>query len=453
MILLAHRRPYCRRLSVFFLFLAALLFCHRSPQAALPTAQQERLRTTLQQAEANLKESVLPFWARTYDEKYGGFITIVDREGKPKTEDGSDEKRVIMQARLVWTFAAAHRYGIRDKGYLELARKGFEFLTQKMWDEKHGGFYLSVARDGTPKDTTKLTYAHSFVIYALSEYSIASGDKDALRWAEKTFDVLQTKTRDGAWGYLEDFNRDWTLAKLSGSVANVRSGKTLNTHMHLMEAFTTLARASKKDKHRRALREVTQLLMDKTIHPKYGCAMEPFDFNWNPKPDQSGRFVTSYGHNVEFAWLLMDAARAAQMPMKQPRKIALGLMEHAMRFGLDEERGGIAQQGPYVGKATETAPFNQNMKKSWWEQSENLIATVEAFEWTRDAKYLQVFEKQWSWIWQHQIDHEKGDWFSEVEWTSGEPLTTDKGHYGWKVSYHNGRALMRTAQALRRILK
>lgn len=443
---------YHSRFLVVFALLWTMCMAAQARAPRLSAAERQQLSTILQQTDTNLRDSVLPFWAKTWDEKNGGFNTVVDRFGKPLAEAGATDKRLIMQARMVWALSASHQYGIRDKGYLELAGKGVKFITEKMWDAQNDGFFMSVAPDGTPVDDNKYTYAHSFVIYALCEYSMASGDKNALNWAEKTFDLLQKKTGDGRWGYTEDFDRKWRMLPLSIGVLNGRAGKTLNTHMHLMEAFTLLSKATRQRKHRDALRRITQLIVDKIIDPRYGFAREPFDFNWNPVSDDRGLRSVYYGHDVELAWLLTEAAREAGLPAGAMRKTSLRLIDHALLFGFDWKNGGIATRGSYFGHVEQTAPYNENMRKSWWEQAENLVATSEAFEATGQRRYLQAFGKQWSWIWKYQIDHEAGDWYAETDWKTGEPISLNKGHYGWKAAYHNSRALMRVSQTLRRIL-
>jgi mannobiose 2-epimerase len=420
--------------------------------SALTGAERDRLTTILHQADGNFRESVMPFWTRaTWDDKNGGYLTDVDRKGNPKP--GGD-KYTIMTARMIWTLSAAHAYGIRDRGYLELAGKGVKFLTSKMWDPQYGGFYMSVKEDNTPDDTRKYTYCQEFVVYALSEYARVSGDKGALAWAEKTYDFCKQKAGDGDLGFHEDFDREWKPLPDSLGVGGVRSGKTLNVHMHMMEALTALTDASQSPKYKAELAHLTDLLLAKVIDRKDGCAMEPFDRMWHPVPDGKGRISTFYGHNVEMAWLLKDAWRALGRDREKIRPIFCGLLDNALKYGIDLDRGGIAGIGPYNHPVIDDPRYKDDIRqKEWWEQAESLVAFSEGYEWTHDPRYLHAFEKQWDWVWKHQIDQEDGDWFTEVKWDTGEPLTVDKGMGGWKVCYHNGRALMRTSTALRAILK
>jgi len=419
---------------------------------SLTTADRSRLTTILHQADSDLRNDVMPFWTRsTWDTKYGGFLTEVDRRGMPLPNSG---KHSIMQARMIWTLSAAHRYGIRDRGYLALAKKAVRYLTTTMWDPKFQGFYMSVKNDGTPDDTRKFTYCQEFVVYGLAEYALVSGDRNALHWAEKTYDLIKQKAGDGALGFREDFDREWRPLPGSLSVIGVPSGKTLNTHMHMMEALTALAEASRSTYYKVELERVTDLLVRKAINLRYGCAMEPFDRNWNPTRDGKGRISTFYGHNVELASLFLDAYAVLGRPRENLRTTFFGLIDNAIKYGFDSRQGGLAVSGPYDSLVTASPDYADSVAaKDWWEQAEAMTAFTQAYEWSGERHYLKALSTQWDWIWRHQIDHQGGDWFTTVKWTTGEPLTLDKGAGGWKVCYHNGRSLMNVSMALRAILR
>ena len=415
--------------------------------------QRARLRAIQGQAESDLRENVLPFWTNdTWDTQGGGFITHLDRTGK---RTGETDKYLVMQARMTWTLAAALRHGVANKKYADLARDGAHFLVDKMWDKTNGGFFFAVKRDGSPLDDTKRVYGQEFAIYALAEYALATADPTektwAVSWAEKTFDQLQLHAADAPYGYLEDFSREWRFLR-----ANLAGGgelhKSLNTHMHLMEALTVLAQVSARPDVKTALGQVTDLIVNKTIHPIHGGASDPFDLNWNIAPDEQGRIKTSYGHNVEFAWLLLDAVDTLGVPRATIRDKSLGLVDHALRFGFDRERGGLADFGPLDGPTAQATSLGQErLDKGWWQQAEALTAFIEMYRWTGEPKYLEAFEQEWKWVWNHQIDHKGGDWFGNLPPAGGEPTWQEKGG-AWKASYHNGRALMRVSQALQSLL-
>jgi mannose 2-epimerase len=407
-----------------------------------------RLSEILAEAERDLSENVLPFWTRnTWDKNYGGFITHLNRAGN---RTGVTDKYLVMQARTIWSLSAAHRFGLRDKGYLELAEKGVSFLIEKMWDSRHGGFFWAVKRNGMPKDTRKRIVGLAYVIYALAEYASASKDGTSLEVAEDTFNLIHQKAADNEYGFLEVFTRDWKphirswlqprtlLGKDDGSY------KSLNTHMHLMEAFTRLAQITRKPGHELALRKVTDLILTKAIHPRYGYAIEHFHRDWTPRISQR----IPFGHGVELSWLLLDAEGALHAPTQMISQQVLGLVDCALTSGFDTERGGLATYGLATGKGTERTGNTFHTRKVWWVQAEMLLALLQAFRLRNDRKYIDAFEKQFAWIWEFQIDHEGGDWFAETDWYTGKPMTFDKGN-AWKTLYHNSRALMRVSQMLR----
>lgn len=407
----------------------------------------------LDRATSALADNLLPFWANhAVDKEYGGFLTRLDRQGRLLD---MSEKILIMQVRLMSSFAAAHAFGLRDQGYLDLARWGYEFVTRHMWDGERGGFFFSVTREGQPKCGRKNTDFHGYALVGLSDYYAASGDREALAWACRVFDVLMEQAADRDMGFMEDFDGGaWPVLNADQMKLGNRSGlKTIDMHTNILEGFTYLLRVSGEARHRAALRSLLELISSKGIHPEYGCTITAFDADWNPLTDASGRMTTSYGLNVELAWLLLEALDVLGESREPYRAVVLGLIDHALAYGFDQERGGLAAYGPLMGSVLDAVDLPEDrLLKPWWGQAELLNALVAALDWTEDRKYSDALEKHFGWIWEHQIDHEYGDWYQDVFWDSGEPVTTDKGGE-WKTSFHAGRALMRTCKALRRWLQ
>lgn len=419
---------------------------------ALNLEDKARLEKILAQIEYEIRDDIMPFWTKdTLDKEFGGFIHQVDNYGYATNDTN---KRVVMEARIIWTLAAAHEYGITDCCYLNMARSGFEFIVNHMWDNEYGGFYFEVARDGAPAVTSKSLYANEFVIYAFAQYGRVSGDTRAIEWCGKIYDLIEEKCRDkNRDGYLEDFDRKWNPLPESLGVEGTINSKTVNSHMHLMEALTALVDADHNPKYYNGLAYITDLLLKRAVSSE-GYIYEPFDLEWNPKPDAWGRASTFYGHNVEFAWLVLDAYRALKRDREEIKPQVLGAIDHALKYGFDTEKGGIATIGPRIGKVTEHPDYKKDADhKEWWEQAEALVAFIRAYRWTGDTKYLDAFIKEWSWIWKYQIDHNGGDWFADVDWNTGTPLTLDKAIRGWKVCYHNGRSMIMVSRELKELLK
>ena len=209
--------------------------------------EKEEVNKYLKEAKDHLVNELLPFWtSRMIDHKNGGYITHFDESGK---DTGEDEKSLIAQSRSVYTLSSAHRAGYGSGELAPLARHGVDFMIHKMWDKKDGGFFWMMDRAGNVKMDQKILYGHSFAIYCLSEYTLATGDPRGREYAELTFDLVQKHCTDTFYGgYFEMFERDWTLAG-PGSKGGDR--KTLDVHMHLMEAYTSLYECSQKELHRR----------------------------------------------------------------------------------------------------------------------------------------------------------------------------------------------------------
>ena len=291
---------------------------------------KEELINLKQEAENHLVNELLPFWtARMIDTANGGYITHFDKEGN---DTGEDEKSLIAQTRCLFTISSAHRAGYGGGAYAAMASHGVDFLINKMWDQEHGGFFWMMDRQGNVKIDQKIIYGHSFAIYSLSEYTLATGDQRGIEYAEKVFDLLQKYCTDTMYGgYWEMFHRDWTLCG-PGSQGGDR--KTLDVHMHLMEAYTTLYECTGKDVHRRKLLEDIDLLIHRIIHPVYKTGIPQFFKDWTVAPQikfdiiwgwdrfseegQKGNATdnTCYGHNAEFAHLLIHALKILKIDPK-----------------------------------------------------------------------------------------------------------------------------------------
>ncbi len=401
-----------------------------------------------QRAQTMLSENLMPFWANhSWDPEYGGFLTRLDRRGQ-RLDDS--EKVLMMQVRMIHSLSAAHRHGLRDRGYLELADRGFGYLVHTFWDTINDGFYFAVNRDGTPRSTRKNTDFHAYTLTGLTEYYLASGRHEALDWACRVFDLLLEKTADRDMGFIEDFDgKEWPVLNAEQMGLGSRSGiKTIDMHTNMLEGMTYLARASGEQKHYEALGALLDLICRKGIHPGHGCTFTAFDADWRPVGDAEGRMTTSYGLNVELAWLIWEAADLLGKKDSLYHQTALGLTNHALAFGFDHEHGGLAAHGPLSGSVLDAVDLGEErLFKSWWAQAELLNALCDAFSRTSDRQYFDALVKTFEWVYRFQIDHEHGDWYQDTRWDTGKPLTPDKGRE-FKTSFHAGHALIRLNEAL-----
>ena len=373
---------------------------------------KERVLACKQEAENHLKNELLPFWLdRCKDTKHGGFITHFDKNG---SDTGEDEKSLIAQSRCVYTFASAHRAGYGNGKCEEYARHGFDFLINKMWDEEYGGFYWMTDRSGTIKIDKKILYGHSFAIYSLCEYTLATEDPAGREYAEKTFDLVQKYCADTLYGgYFEMFDRNWDL---TGPGSEGGDRKTLDVHMHLMEAFTALYECTKSSVHRRKLTEVIQILIKRINHPQFGTGIPQFTPDWQAAPQIKfdiiwgwDRFTdgqqkanaednTAFGHNVEFAWLLIHALKLLGINPMDYEETLKKSFNHAVENGIDKKYGGVYVEGPHSGGV-------YDREKEFWQQAEVLIGMLEACLMFGPEKYWPVYENVHRFVFDKMINH------------------------------------------------
>ncbi len=399
----------------------------------------------------NLERGIMPFWAeRAVDSSCGGYLTNFDELGRAVA---CDEKYLNTQCRLLWWFSRLARAYPTQSHFLQLAEVGKAFLLEHFWDRSHGGWRWKVRRDGSVLDDAKIVYGQSFAIYAFSEHALSSGDTASLTAAEQTLACLEEHAADKHHGgYVENFRADWAPADV-GFGGGDRKG--LDTHMHLMEALTALYRVSGAERHRQKLLSVVDLLMERMIDRVSGCGLNQFDLAWNPvaaisidrtwnaerageRPAQALE-TTSYGHNLELAWLLRDALNAAQVPFEGYQAPYRRLVEHALTHGLDREFGGLYRDGLRDGPA-------MVLEKEFWQQAEGLLGLVDAFSALGDERYLDAAETVWSFVERHLVVPELGEWRVLAD-RQGRAIDSNLGN-PWKVAYHTGRALLESVRRL-----
>jgi len=329
-----------------------------------------------------------------------------------------------------------------------------------MWDREHGGFYWMLDRRGNVKIDRKIIYGHSFAIYSLSEYTLATGDPRGIEYAGKVFDLIQKYCVDSMYGgHWEMFHRDWTLCG-PGSQGGDR--KTLDVHMHLMEAYTTLYECSGQEVHRRKLLEAIDLLLYRIIHPVYRTGIPQFYGNWTIAPQikfdivwgwdrfssegQKGNATdnTCYGHNAEFAWLLIHALKILGKDPRIYAETLKAIFDHTVNNGIDYEFGGVFVEGPHAGGV-------YDKEKEFWQQAEVLIGLLDAMILFGDEKYWEAYTNVHRFVFDKMINRNVGEWYPLLS-RSGVPIWTHMGH-SWKINYHTVRSMIQSIRRLDRILE
>lgn len=419
-------------------------------------AIQRQLITIRRQVRAHLLDEIIPFWlARGQDAQFGGYLTCFDGNGElDRTET---DKYLVTQTRMIWGFSLFSTLAPHQEAARTAARQGVDFLIAHFWDREDDGWCWRTDRSGSVLDCGKVVYGQSFALYALAQYTASTGDVRGLDYAIKTFDLLVKFCADtGRGGYYENLEADWRLSP-SGFAAGDR--KSLDIHMHLLEAFTTLYQVSHLEIHRRRLEEVIEVIVTRMIHREHGCGLNQFDLSFKPltpivirrtwNAERVGALAdglpdtTSYGHNLELAWLLLRAFNVLGRPCAEHRAAVIRLGEHALAYGVDWRYGGVFRDGPHQGPAVVR-------DKEWWQQSESLVGFLAEYAITGDDRYLEAFILTWNFADQHLINHELGEWRTLVSET-GDTLSPVLGN-PWKACYHTGRAMYEILPRLDEIL-
>jgi len=413
------------------------------------------MEETLRALVNHLETGIIPFWLNNgLDRQHGGYLTCFDANGRPS---GDENKYLVTQTRMIWGMSALYRLYPARKELYEAALQGADFFIEHFWDKTHGGWFWKAARDGMVLDDGKVVYGQSFAIYALAEYTLATGDQRGLEYARRTFGLLQKYAADTfRGGYYENLEPDWRVSA-PGFPAGDR--KSLDVHMHLMEAFTTLYACSQEEIHKRKLQEVMDLILTRMVHPTSGCGLNQFDLAFNPIPAINIRRTwnaeramgeviaqptdtTSYGHTVELAWLLNRAAEVMGCEAGHYHAVTRKLVDHSLQYGFDHQLGGVYRDGPHEGPALV-------YDKEWWQNCEVLVGYLDAYETLGDERYLEAFLKTWAFDHTYMINHDVGEWRQLLN-REGKIIVGDIGN-PWKAIYHSGRAVMESVLRLQRL--
>jgi len=366
-----------------------------------------------------VRKNILPFWQRIADNEHGGFYGEADFYGKPRK---NADKGGILNSRLLWTFSSAYRV-TGNKRYLHYADWAMDALTDFFVDLECGGLYWLVGADGKPVDTKKQIYNLAFGIYALSERYRAVKDALALRLAVSLYESVEKYAAEKEYGgYTEAKSRDWSnLSDTSLSPKDLNCAKSMNTNLHIMEAYTNLLRCKDNDNLRRRLTELIAVTMDKILYD--GKRFKLFFANdWTPLSDE-----VSFGHDIEGSWLIYEAAQVAGDAdlLRRAKEISVNMANWVLKNGFDKKNGGLLDR-------------KDGKIKAWWPQSEAVVGFYNAYELTGDEKFLNACEETLGYIEKVFSDREHGEWHNEVS-LSNVPDTGLPKAGMWKCPYHNGR--------------
>lgn len=376
--------------------------------------------------------NILDYWKNhTIDKIYGGFLGKID-ENNNVVQFAA--KGSVLNARILWSFSASYNLN-HNATDLEIAKRCYDYFINHFVDHENGGVYWTVDYEGRPLDTKKQIYALSFSIYGLSEYYKATSDEKALILAKSLYADIEKYSYDSTWGgYFEAFAENWTQIedlRLSDKDANEK--KTMNTHLHILEAYTNLYKIWPDTGLKKQIIDLIAVFNRHIINDE-GHLNLFFDEFWKSKSD-----VVSYGHDIEASWLLLEAAVVLNDDelISETQSTAIKIADASLKG---------------VKTGTMIYEFNPgqnhyNNEKHWWVQAEALVGFFNAWELTQNQGYLDVFLNIWNYIQEFIIDQKNGEWFWGRNHDGSIMLGEDKAGL-WKCPYHNSRACIELLKRL-----
>ena len=372
-----------------------------------------------------LTDNILSFWLdRMVDHERGGFYGRIDGHGNV---DADAEKGAILNARILWAFAAAYRV-VGDKQYLEAALRAKTYILDHFVDKEYGGVYWSLNADGTPRDTKKQTYAIGFTIYGMSELARATGDREALDCALSLYRSIEEHAFDAVNnGYIEALTREWQpIADMRLSDKDENGSRTMNTHLHVIEPYTNLYRVAPSAELKERLVNLLHIFTDRLLNTATGHLDLFFGDTW-----QGRRDIQSYGHDIEASWLLHETALVLD------DKDVLAWMEpYVKQIAVAADEGLLADGSMIYEHWDEDDRTDRSLQ--WWVQCENIIGHINLYQHFGDSEALDIANRCWQYVKDHLIDRENGEWYWSINADGTINLDDDKAGF-WKCPYHNSR--------------
>ncbi|GAB4429305.1 MAG: cellobiose 2-epimerase [Bacteroidia bacterium] len=403
--------------------------------------QATQIHTLLQGLAASarhmLHQEIMPFWTGSMvDPLRGGFHGRMDSDGQI---DLQAPRSAVLCTRILWTASAVWLAAPRA-AYRDMARRALHYLEAHFRDPLHGGIYWQVDAQGRAQADRKQIYAQAFAIYALAAHYQAFGEPQVLEWAVGLFDDIERHSYDRQHnGYHEAFARDWgPLADLRLSDKDANEARTMNTHLHVLEAYTQLYRVWPDAWLADRLRNLLHIFLDRILAPGGDHLDLFFGEDWSRRSD-----TVSFGHDIEASWLLTaaasvlgDAALAARVP-----GVALQLVDATLARGFDSD--GALFNELHGGRLDDD--------KHWWPQAEAIIGLLDAYAHRPDPVYLQRAGGLMQVIQTRFVDRATGEWYFRLD-RSGQPYRQEDLAGPWKGPYHNGRACLEIDRRCYRLL-
>ena len=381
---------------------------------------------------------IMPFWCGpALDHEQGGWMGWLSNELKP---DRTQPKGLIVNSRILWAFSAVHR-ARPEKLFQQMADRALDFVMNRFWDAQHGGAFWRLDDTGRVLDDSKKIYGQAFYIYALAEYHQAFGGKAALERAIQLFELIERHAHDSKHGgYIEVCRRDWSEAGAEARLSDkdMNEKKSMNNHLHVLEAYTNLYRAWPEPGVAERLQELIQLFEQRILDARTQHFHHFFDETWGVRSD-----TYTFGHDIEGTWLLCEAAEVLgdAALLKHVQAVVLRMAEVTLREGVDVD-GALGYEGK-GGKVFDPG-------RECWPQAEALVGFLNAFQLSGDAKYFAAARRVWDFIENRLVDRIHGEWFWRIN-VDGRPDLKLPKVSEWKGPYHGSRACLEALHRLRAI--
>jgi cellobiose epimerase len=404
--------------------------------------KETELNTLQQKIDSILSLNLLPFWSEKMpDEKNGGFYGRIDKDNKVELDA---PKGVILNTRLLWAFSRAYGY-TKEQKYKDLAERSASYIREYFIDPEFGGLYWTVDSKGRCINDRKQCYAQAFGIYAFSEYYKISNEKQAKADALNIFEALETHARDRKHGgYVEALSREWEeMEDVRLSDVDQNDKKSNNTHLHIMEAYTTLHTICGDDKTAEALEFVTVTMMEKIYNRKKRSFTLFFTEDWQQRSE-----TMSYGHDIEASWLIWEALQALNNK-ELSNKYKSDVLQIA-RNALDNYLDGTLGSGGMNNELHADGTLDRD--KIWWVQNEAVIGFLNAYDLSGELEYLTAAQNIWKFCDKHHIDYLDGEWWC---FAKDDGVTSQTNPYKadeWKCPYHNTRSCIESIERIEKLI-
>ncbi|MCF4101181.1 AGE family epimerase/isomerase [Gillisia sp. M10.2A] len=369
---------------------------------------------------------ITQYWElNAVDSENGGFVGQRDHYNNLVV---NANKGIILNSRILWSFSAIANYS-ENFNLVPMLERSYTYLKDNFRDKRYGGVYWELDFKGQPVNKKKQVYAQAFTIYSLSEYYLYSKNEEAKKWAISLFELIEKYALDKQkGGYIEAFQEDWSpINDMRLSNKDKNASKTMNTHLHVLEAYTTLYKIYPEVRLKAALENLVELFLEKFLNSDYNFELF-FDDDWNLQSD-----IISFGHDIEALWLIIEAAKVTgnQELLKQTEAVAIPIADSFLAKAYIKGKGVLNEEDRLSGEV--------DTDRHWWPQAEAMVGLFYAYKLSKNNKYANALLDIWEFTTEHIIDHKNGEWFFRVD-ENYIPYKNENKLGMWKCPYHNSRA-------------